>query len=96
MLPTKYLGTTKTGNHRMKLFMREEGSITIQTTHRFATGKLLIYAIQRAYKSFCFYQSWVLVPGTAILPKGLLAIGYCLSLIYLFLGIAIVSDVFMS
>jgi len=41
-------------------------------------------------------NSWVLVPGTAILPKGLLAIGYCLSLIYLFLGIAIVSDVFMS
>jgi solute carrier family 8 (sodium/calcium exchanger) len=41
-------------------------------------------------------NSWVLVPGTAILPTGLLAVAYCLSLIYLFLGISIVSDIFMS
>lgn len=38
----------------------------------------------------------MLVPGTAILPTGLLAIGYCLTLIYLFLGISIVSDIFMD
>ena len=36
------------------------------------------------------------MPGTAILPTGVLAVAYCLSLIYLFLGIGIVSDIFMS
>jgi len=41
-------------------------------------------------------NSWVIVPGTAILPRGLLAIGYGFTLIYLFLGIGIISDVFMS
>lgn len=41
-------------------------------------------------------NSWVLVPGTALLPIGLLAICHCLSLIYLFLGIGIVSDIFMD
>lgn len=38
----------------------------------------------------------MLIPGTAILPRGLLAICYCFSLIYLFMGIGIVSDIFMS
>lgn len=41
-------------------------------------------------------NSWVLIPGTALLPIGLLAICHCFSLIYLFLGIGIVSDIFMS
>jgi len=41
-------------------------------------------------------NSWVIVPGTAILPTGLLAIAYCFSLIYLFMGIGIISDIFMS
>lgn len=37
----------------------------------------------------------ILIPGTALLPRGLLAIAYGLSLIYLFLGISIISDIFM-
>jgi len=41
-------------------------------------------------------NSWVIVPGTAILPRGLLALGYGFTLIYLFLGIGIISDVFMT
>lgn len=52
---------------------------------KFAPGKLLIYDL----------FSPVLVPGTALLPSGLLAISYALALIYLFLGISIVSDIFM-
>jgi hypothetical protein len=39
--------------------------------------------------------SWVLVPGTALLPIWILAIAYGLSLIYLFMGIGIISDIFM-
>ena len=37
-----------------------------------------------------------LIPGTALLPTGFLAICYALSLIYLFLGISIISDIFMG
>jgi len=40
--------------------------------------------------------SGVLIPGTALLPKGLLAVAYALALIYLFLGIAIISELFMG
>jgi hypothetical protein len=57
----------------------------------FARGRIVYYS---SNKEVC--NSWVIVPGTAILPTGLLAIGYCLTLIYLFLGISIVSDIFMS
>lgn len=36
------------------------------------------------------------MPGTAILPNGLLAVGYFFALVYLFLGISIVADIFMG
>lgn len=38
----------------------------------------------------------LLIPGTALLPRGFLAICYALALIYLFLGISIISDIFMT
>lgn len=38
----------------------------------------------------------MLVPGTAILPKGLLAFGYGFCLIYLFMGIGIIAEIFMT
>ena len=41
-------------------------------------------------------NSWVLIPGAATLPTGVTSIAYCLPLIYLFLGIGIISDIFMS
>jgi hypothetical protein len=37
----------------------------------------------------------VLVPGTALMPVAILAIGYGMSLVYLFMGIGIISDIFM-
>ena len=41
-------------------------------------------------------QSILLIPGIAILNRGLLAIFYALALIYLFLGISIVAEIFME
>jgi len=41
-------------------------------------------------------RSPLLIPGVAILPNGLLAVFYGLCLFYLFLGIGIVSEVFMA
>ena len=41
-------------------------------------------------------NSSVLIPGIALLQTGLLAIFYALALLYLFLGIGIVSEVFME
>ena len=40
--------------------------------------------------------SALLLPGTALLPTGFLVVCYGMSLIYLFLGISIISDIFMS
>lgn len=57
----------------------------------FPRGRIVYYS-----KNTEVCNSWIIVPGTAILPTGLLAIGYCLSLIYLFMGIGIISDIFMN
>jgi solute carrier family 8 (sodium/calcium exchanger) len=38
----------------------------------------------------------VLIPGTSLLPKGLLGIVYFIFLCFLFLGISIVADIFME
>lgn len=43
-----------------------------------------------------FWHSWILIPGTPLIAEWLLAIAYFFGLIYLFLGIALVSDVFMD
>lgn len=41
-------------------------------------------------------HSAILVPGTSLLPKGLMGVVYLLWLGYLFIGIAIISDIFME
>lgn len=61
-----------------------------QSEDTFDRGRIHYYS-----KNTEVCNSWVLIPGTAILPKGLLGIAYCLTLIYLFMGISIVSDIFM-
>jgi len=41
-------------------------------------------------------NSPLLIPGIPLLPRGLLAIVYGLALVYLFLGISIVADLFVA
>lgn len=41
-------------------------------------------------------DSPLLIPGIQILPVPLLAVFYCLTLIYLFLGVSIIADLFMA
>ena len=41
-------------------------------------------------------HSWIVLRGTSLYSKGVLAFFYALFLIYLFLGIAIVADIFMG
>jgi len=67
----------------------EEWGSTDET--EFPRGRIVYYS-----KNTEVCNSWVIVPGTAILPTGLLAIAYCFSLIYLFMGIGIISDIFMN
>lgn len=38
----------------------------------------------------------ILFPGVSLLPTPVLAIFYALALIYLFMGIGVVSDIFMD
>jgi len=42
------------------------------------------------------YSGLVLIPGTTLLPKGLLGFAYFMFLGFLFLGISIVADIFME
>jgi hypothetical protein len=37
-----------------------------------------------------------IIPGTSLLPVGVLAVAYFLALVYLFLGISIIAEVFMA
>ena len=41
-------------------------------------------------------EPFILIPGIALLPRGFLFLLYGMSLIFLFLGIAIISDIFMN
>jgi len=43
-----------------------------------------------------FFYSWAIVPGSSLMNPTVLAIAYLLALGYLFLGIAIISDIFME
>ena len=61
----------------------------MEKTPAFAIGKLRIIHFNSNY-------SPVLIPGLALLPRGVLAIGYFFTLCYLFLGISIVADIFME
>jgi hypothetical protein len=42
------------------------------------------------------YSGLVLIPGTTLLPKGLLGFAYFIFLGFLFLGVSIVADIFME
>ena len=51
----------------------------------------------RKYLTFVFLKySILLIPGIATLNRGFLAFAYGFALIYLFLGIAIVAEIFME
>jgi hypothetical protein len=45
-------------------------------------------------KDLC--NSFVLLPGVMLMNHGFLAVVYLIALVYLFLGIAIISDIFME
>lgn len=47
------------------------------------------------YETPCF-ESWLLLPAQNLWPDGLLGVLYVIAMIYLFLGIAIIADIFMS
>lgn len=65
---------------------------TTTDTEFFERGRIVYYSHN---EQVCNSKA-VLVPGTAILPSGLLAVFYGLTLVYLFLGIYVVSDIFMA
>ena len=67
-----------------------EGFISTETEW-YPRGRIVYYSQN---EQVC--NSSLLIPGTAILPNGLLAVFYALTLIYLFLGIYVVSDIFMA
>ena len=59
---------------------------------QFETGRI----VQLSKNTQVCHRYGVLFPGIPILPTGVLAVAYCIALIYLFAGIGIVSDIFMT
>ena len=43
-----------------------------------------------------FCDSWVLLPGTSLMSPGLLASGLMLVLLYVFLGLTVLTDIFVE
>lgn len=41
-------------------------------------------------------HGFVIVPGTSLLSPGILGVGYLIALLFVFLGIGIISDIFME
>ena len=62
-----------------------------QSIDKYDRGQIVEYTNQ---DEFC--HSWILITGTPLQPTWLLAIAYFVTLVYLFLGIALISDVFMD
>lgn len=61
------------------------------TVEKYPAGQIVYYS-----KNVDVCYSPLLIPGFPLLPRGLLAIVYALTLCYLFFGISIVADIFMS
>lgn len=87
-LQAEFAGTPETES--IKRYALDAG-IKVFDTQKMERGKIVYFSSNEV---IC--ESSLIIPGTAILPKGLLAVFYGLTLIYLFLGIGIVSEVFMA
>jgi len=57
----------------------------------FSRGEMVVF-----YDTEEICDSWVLVPGVILIDNGLLGFFYLVCLLWLFLGISIVSDIFMG
>jgi len=59
-------------------------SKSAQTRKSTVTGKQLLYC------------SFLVIPGVSLIPQGVQAFFYLMFLFWLFLGIAIIADIFMG
>lgn len=62
-----------------------------QSIETFSRGQIVEHTDE---DDFC--HSWILITGTSLRPTIVLIIAYFAGLVYLFLGIALVSDIFMD
>ena len=69
----------------------------------FATGKYSFPFLYMLFKKLIYFTqltflifSWAIVPGSSLISPAVLAIAYLATLGYLFLGVAIISDIFME
>lgn len=66
-----------------------------------STSVKIVRFVQGKYTTFMtliiqFLISSLLIPGVALINRGFLAFAYGMALIYLFLGISIVAEIFME
>jgi len=63
----------------------------MQSIDKYDRGQIVEHSNK---EEFC--HSWLLIDGTPLQPNWVLVIAYFLGLVYLFLGIALISDLFMD
>lgn len=83
--------TSLIANAIVKAYTFEGEDFDHLKTKEFGRGFIEIYSNR---DEVC--TSWVLIPGTELIDYWVLGIAYFLALSYLFLGVAIVADIFMA
>jgi len=75
---------------------RDALSPPCQVVQFFDHGKQQGYIVESYDLGEPYCSSWVLIPGGRMSNTNFLAVLYCLTLLYCFLGVAIIADVFMG
>jgi Ca2+/Na+ antiporter len=83
-----FLGEVSSNDEQLKYL---DETFTSANQVNFERGRIVYYS-----KNIEVCNSNYLIPGIALMPRGFLAIAYGSFLIYLFMGIGIISDIFME
>lgn len=67
------------------------GTYNKMEVNNYARGRIVMFG-----NGDMICNSNFIIPGTSLLPVGVLAVAYFLALVYLFLGISIIAEVFMA
>lgn len=78
-------------NRRLEIANASQ-KLNMSTEQKFTMGRTFYY---EGSEDKC-WNSWVMMPGFYLLSKGVLVVAMLIALGYLFLGIAIISDIFME
>lgn len=86
----QFIGEVNSADDEVKLSY-DGRDFTSAAQVNFDRGRIVYYS-----RNIEVCNSSMLIPGVALMPTGFLAIAYGSMLVYLFMGIGIISDIFMD